>query len=192
MYSIIVANRNNSKPQKKKSHTKFDVAMGTISHYPHYAFHYNTNCHYGPSLPGTSFLMIVEGSFNAELFGSFIRDLLDKMLPFPAPNSVIVMDNCAIHKGPEIRELIEARYVIFRSLIGKRLISFRGMKLEYLPAYSPDFNPIELAFSLLKHGLRRKPPPDGSDFEVQEYLYMQTLSISAADCETFYHHSGYL
>ncbi len=55
--------------------------------------------------------MIVEGSFNSELFLTFIRDLLGKMQPFPAPKSVVVMDNCSIHKVPEIRELIENRYV---------------------------------------------------------------------------------
>lgn len=52
---------------------------------------------------------IIEGSFNTELFLDFIKDLLLKMQPFPAPNSVIVMDNCAIHKADEIREVIEAR-----------------------------------------------------------------------------------
>ncbi len=40
----------------------------------------------------------------------FIEDLVNKMQPFPARNSVVVMDNCKIHKAPEIRELIEARY----------------------------------------------------------------------------------
>ena len=55
--------------------------------------------------------MVVEGSFNTELFITFIKNLIDKMQPFPLPNSVIIMDNCAIHKAPEIRELIEARYV---------------------------------------------------------------------------------
>ncbi len=39
----------------------------------------------------------------------FIEDLVDKMQPFPSPNSVVVMDNCRIHKAPEIRKLIEAR-----------------------------------------------------------------------------------
>ena len=54
---------------------------------------------------------IVEGSFNTTLFTAFIRDLLDHMQPWPAPNSVVVMDNCVIHKSPEIRELIESRSV---------------------------------------------------------------------------------
>ena len=53
--------------------------------------------------------MVVEGSFNTELFIGFIKSLLGKMQPFPHANSVIVMDNCAIHKAPEIRDLIESR-----------------------------------------------------------------------------------
>lgn len=67
----------------------------------------------------------------------------------------------------------------------------RGLRVEYLPAYSPDLNPIELAFSLLKSKLRRNPPPLGSDFQVQEYLYLQTFGISAQDCHAFFHQSGY-
>ena len=53
--------------------------------------------------------LIVEGPFNTELFTVFIESLLEKMQPFPNPRSVIVMDNCAIHKAPEIRDLIESR-----------------------------------------------------------------------------------
>ncbi len=52
---------------------------------------------------------IIEGSFDTELFFQFIKDLVTKMQPFPGPNSVIVMDNCRIHKAPEIREYIEER-----------------------------------------------------------------------------------
>lgn len=66
------------------------------------------------------------------------------------------------------------------------------MKIEYLPSYSPDYNPIELAFSFLKHKLRHSPPPSDSDFTVLEYLHLQTFSIPASDCRAFYHHSGYL
>lgn len=65
------------------------------------------------TLDGIVECTIVEGSFNTDLFMGFIEDLLEKMQPFPAPNSVIVMDNCVIHKAPEIRELIESRYVNF-------------------------------------------------------------------------------
>ncbi|KIK14598.1 hypothetical protein PISMIDRAFT_116735, partial [Pisolithus microcarpus 441] len=52
---------------------------------------------------------IIEGSFCTETFTHFIEGLLDNMQPYPAPNSVIVMDNCKIHKHPEIQNLIQAR-----------------------------------------------------------------------------------
>jgi len=52
---------------------------------------------------------IVQGSFDSQLFYRFIERLLEQMQPFPAPNSVIVMDNCRIHKHPAILELIEQR-----------------------------------------------------------------------------------
>lgn len=67
------------------------------------------------------------------------------------------------------------------------------MKLEFLPAYSPDFNLIELAFSLLKSRLRRvKFSDEETDALVFAKLYGETMSISAADCRAFYHHCGYL
>ena len=52
---------------------------------------------------------IVEGAFDTKIFYTFISYLLDGMEPFPAPNSVIVMDNCQIHKHPDILELIESK-----------------------------------------------------------------------------------
>lgn len=53
---------------------------------------------------------VVEGAFDTASFYKFIERALDNMAPFPAPNSVIVMDNCRIHKHPTIIELIESRY----------------------------------------------------------------------------------
>jgi hypothetical protein len=55
---------------------------------------------------------VVEGSFCTETFQRFISRLLNRMEPFPAPNSVVVMDNCRIHKAPDIVEMIESRYVL--------------------------------------------------------------------------------
>jgi transposase len=72
------------------------------------------------------------------------------------------MDNCSIHHDEEIRTLIEVEcgtcLVLLRSLI--YLLCITGARLIYLPAYSPDFNPIEEAFSFIKAWLRR-----------HEYLY---------------------
>ncbi|KAF8549309.1 hypothetical protein OG21DRAFT_1421527, partial [Imleria badia] len=52
---------------------------------------------------------IVKGSFRGNTFKRFIERLLDNMQSFPGPNSVIVMDNCQIHKHPDIQSLIQAR-----------------------------------------------------------------------------------
>jgi hypothetical protein len=58
------------------------------------------------SLDGIIHVSIVQGSFNYESFGEFIEGLLAKMNPFPSPNSVIVMDNCRIHKSEAVLETI--------------------------------------------------------------------------------------
>jgi transposase len=124
---------------------------------------------------------IVEGSFCTESFQCFVRRLLDQMQPFPAPNSVIVMDNCRIHKHPDIIELIESR----------------GMRCEFLPPYSPDFNPIELAFSAMKYHLQRNGDlvrmamTELSDNDIYICLLDALYIISPADCKGWYKYCGY-
>jgi len=56
---------------------------------------------------------------------------LPRMNPYPRDRSIIVLDNCAIHKMPALHEIVEAH----------------GCLLMFLPPYSPDFNPIEESFS---------------------------------------------
>jgi transposase len=86
----------------------------------------------GPSLA-------VEGPTTAEVFEAYLEQVLGPAL---WPGQVVVMDNLSSHKGPRVRELIEGR----------------GCEVLYLPPYSPDFNPIEEAFSKIKV-LLRKPRP---------------------------------
>jgi hypothetical protein len=69
------------------------------------------------SLDGVLHLDVLEGSYNAVKFNSFIEILLDNMNKFPGPNSVIVMDNASIHKSAALRPMIEERYVFPYSLI---------------------------------------------------------------------------
>ncbi|KAF9496519.1 hypothetical protein BDN71DRAFT_1364467, partial [Pleurotus eryngii] len=59
------------------------------------------------SLDGILSVDIVKGSFNKIKFACFINGLLDQMNPYSLPNSVIVMDNCCIHKDPCILEIIK-------------------------------------------------------------------------------------
>jgi hypothetical protein len=94
----------------------FAAAVGEC---PSISFSNKDNAHFGlvrfsvlPALSlndGILHCDIVEGSFNTHLFYQFVSRLLDRMQPFPAANSVLVMDNCRIHKHPAIMELIQER-----------------------------------------------------------------------------------
>ncbi|KAG9095181.1 hypothetical protein FRC06_010054 [Ceratobasidium sp. 370] len=91
------------------------------------------------SLDGILHFVIQEVAFTAPTFTTFISDLLLSMNPFPGRNSVIVMDNAPIHKSEAMRQMILAR----------------GCRVLYLPPYSPDLNPIEQGFSVIKAKIRR-------------------------------------
>lgn len=68
------------------------------------------------SLDGILHVAVQPKTYTGAAFRTFIDGLLDEMNDYPQPNSVIVMDNASIHKGAELREMIEARYVVsFRS-----------------------------------------------------------------------------
>ncbi|KAG8734719.1 hypothetical protein FRC10_011500, partial [Ceratobasidium sp. 414] len=58
------------------------------------------------SLDGILHVSSVEGSFTSLLFSDFINGLLETMSPFPGPNSVVMMDNCWIHKDPDVLDKI--------------------------------------------------------------------------------------
>ena len=88
------------------------------------------------SVDGIEALMTVEGGTNAAVFRSFVDDHL---VPILRHGDVVVMDNLGAHHATGIREAIEAA----------------GARVLYLPPYSPDLNPIELAWSKLKAILRR-------------------------------------
>ena len=143
---------------------------------------------------------IIEGAFNTTTFYKFIERTLDQMQPFPAPNSVIVMDNCCIHKHPDILELIESRYVFFVLVCYVLLnrLSLSGMWCEFLPPYSPDYNPIELLFSAMKYHLRcngsyiRFAMNELSVEEIHATLTEAVCNITLQDAWGWYHHCGYV
>ncbi len=83
------------------------------------------------------------------------------------------MDNLSAHKGEKIRQLIEER----------------GGQLLYLPAYSPDFNPIEEAFSKIKNFLRRVGARTKE--ALVEAIARALDTVSARDAKGFFDHCGY-
>lgn len=82
---------------------------------------------------------IVTGTTNGEKFYDFIRgSLVPNMQPFPAPRSIIILDNCSIHHIQPVKDLLQSV----------------GILLIYLPPYSPDYNPCEEMFSFVKYYLK--------------------------------------
>ena len=122
------------------------------------------------------------------------------MQPFPAKNSVIVMDNARIHKSQDVVDMIHARY-LGRCVIYIRAsfnnLPFRGMRVMFLPPYSPDYNPIELAFSSIKAFVRRervlgREDQNSDDLYVYLHLFDAAFSITAEKALGYYYHCGYM
>lgn len=90
----------------------------------------------GLRLTGMVAPLVLDGPINGIAFQAYVDQIL---VPVLAPGDIVVMDNLGSHKSAGIRAAIEAA----------------GAKLLYLPPYSPDFNPIEKAFSKLKAHLRK-------------------------------------
>jgi transposase len=88
-------------------------------------------------LGGMTAPFVYDGPMNGAVFLAYVEQIL---VPTLAPGDVVVMDNLPAHKAAGVREAIEAA----------------GAKRMLLPPYSPDFNPIENAFSKLKALLRAK------------------------------------
>ena len=79
--------------------------------------------------------MMVDGATDTEVFNIYVREVL---VPTLRPGDLVVMDNLAAHKSPEVRDLI----------------ADAGAQIAFLPAYSPDLNPIEKMWSKVKERLR--------------------------------------
>jgi transposase len=114
--------------------------------------------------------LVVEGSTNGTVFETYLEDVL---LPTLKRGQVVVMDNLSAHKGERVRELIEEK----------------GCELIYLPPYSPDYNPIEQAFSKLKSYLREACAR--SQQRLMDLIGEALSKISASDAEGFFEHCGY-
>lgn len=112
----------------------------------------------------------VDGAVNGDIFTAFIQQVL---APALKPGEMVIMDNLSAHKVAGVREAIEAA----------------GATVLYLPPYSPDLNPIELAFSKLKQLLRsaRHRTVDPLWRDTQRILD----GITPTDAIHFFQHCGY-
>jgi len=119
---------------------------------------------------GTGPCLAVEGSTTREVFEAYLEHVL---APTLSPGQVMVMDNLWAHKGGRVREIVEGR----------------GCELLYLPPYSPDFDPIEQAFSKVKGLLRRVEARTRES--LIEAMGRALSTLTARDAQGFFGHCGY-
>jgi hypothetical protein len=114
--------------------------------------------------------------------------------PYPGKRSVVVLDNCSIHHDAEIRELIvdDCGMSYKLQIIHNLTIGSTGAHLIYLPPYSPDFNPIEEAFSAMKAWLRRNEGLMTGQEQIPWLVHQATSAITADDALGWFADCGYL
>ncbi len=119
---------------------------------------------------GLQTAMTVSGAVNADAFAAYLHHVLGPTL---VPSDVVVLDNLPAHKVAGLAEIVAAR----------------GARLLYLPPYSPDFNPIELAFSKLKTWLRTAQARTREALEAT--IQAATEWISQQETKNWFDHCGY-
>lgn len=102
------------------------------------------------TIDGYMAIAVYRGGVNAEQYEDFVKtQVLPKCSPWPGPRSIIIMDNCKIH-----HETVYFSAKFFSNYQEttnvQEIIERAGCKCEFLPPYSPDFNPIEYSFSVIK------------------------------------------
>ncbi len=122
------------------------------------------------TLEGITAAMTLEGAADRDAFEVFVEQVL---CPTLTPGQLVIWDNLSVHK----------------SATAHRLITARGGRILFLPPYSPDFAPIEQAFSKLKTVLRRTGvrTRDALDDAITAAL----TTITAADAHARFTHCGY-
>lgn len=122
------------------------------------------------TLQGMLASMTIESPTDGDVFLAFMEQVL---CPRLQPGQVVILDNLGAHKVAGVRELVEAR----------------GARLLYLPPYSPDFNPIEQAWSKIKQQLRTAK---ARLLEILEQEAAEAISlITAENAVAWFRHCGY-
>ena len=113
---------------------------------------------------------VVDGAVNGDVFEAFVEQVL---VPELRSGDVVIMDNLSSHKRQRVREMIEEA----------------GARLVFLPAYSPDLNPIEMIFAKVKQLLRSLAcRTRDALWKTMQSVLDQVTSTDAMNC---YKHCGY-
>jgi len=122
------------------------------------------------TLDGLAATMTIEGGTCGDVYVAFLEDVLGPVL---REGDLVVMDNAGAHKDPRVKEVL-ARH---------------GAKAVYLPPYSPELNPIELAWSKLKSFLRTAKARTIDALNIAIAMGMEM--ITPDDALGWFRHCGY-
>jgi transposase len=113
---------------------------------------------------------VFDGPINGVCFRAYVEQ---QLVPILKPGDIVVMDNLGSHKSPAVRQLIRQA----------------GARLWYLPPYSPDLNPIEQAFSKIKHWMRQAQKRTLDD--TWRHIGRLVSTIKPQECQNYFANSGY-
>jgi len=121
-------------------------------------------------LDGSTACMTIEGATDTAVFQAYVREIL---CPSPRPGDIVIMDNLSPHKNEQTGALIAAA----------------GATVRFLPAYSPDLNPIEMMWSKVKALLRAAEAR--SPEQLQQAIAAALQRVSAQDAAHWFAACGY-
>ena len=121
-------------------------------------------------LEGMTAPMILDGAMHGDAFVAYVEQVLVQTL---SPGDIVVMDNLPAHKPVAVRRAIEAS----------------GAELRFLPPYSLDFNPIEMAFSKFKAFLKKTAARTVDD--LWDAIAQAIDIFSPNECENYFAAAGY-
>ena len=133
--------------------------------------HWNTTTFVaGLTLRGIVAPFVLPGPINRIAFETYVARVL---IPDLRPGDIVVMDNLSSHKGPRVREMLEDA----------------GATLLFLPPYSPDFNPIDMAFAKLKAVLRKAAVRTVE--ALWDTIAIAIKSYTPQQCRNYFNAAGY-
>jgi transposase len=114
--------------------------------------------------------LVIDGAVNGDLFVAYVEQVL---APTLLPGDIVILDNLAAHKRAEVRQAVEGA----------------GAVQRFLPPFSPDLNPIELAFAKLKTLLRQAGKRTVE--ELGDFLGDALDAFAPPECRNYLRHDGY-
>ena len=166
---LVFLDESGASTQMTRRYGRSPVGQRLLGFVPH--GHYRTTTMIAAvRLQGPQAPWLFDGPMDGELFLAWVKQGL---VPGLQQDDVVIMDNLSTHKVAGVREAIEAA----------------GARLEYLPPYSPDFNPIENLWSKVKQGLKSREPRTAR--QLRKAAGAAFATVTPADCHGFFLHAGY-